>query len=77
MKKPLEISYAFTRQGVAAFLDYVLADTFHAIETMDTVPGIEIIVGSRKIQIPMFAEQYEELCDYLKRAIETEEEQQC
>lgn len=77
MKKPLEISYAFTRDGVAAFLDTVLADTFHAIETADTVPGIEIIVGSRKIQIPMFAEQYEELSEYLNRAITTEEEIQC
>lgn len=74
MKKPLEISYAFTREGAAAFLDDVLADTFHAIEIADTVPPIEIIVGNRRIAIPIMAEQYEELCEYLKNAIEAEEE---
>lgn len=74
LKKPFEISYAFTREGISAFIDYVLADTFHAIETEDIVPGIEIIVGSRKLEIPMWAEQYEELSVYLKKAIETEEE---
>ena len=77
MKKPLEISYAFTREGVAAFLDTVLADTFHAIETGDTVPPIEIIVGSRRIEIPIMAEQYEELTEYLHNAIKAGEEEQC
>ena len=79
MKKPLEISYAFTREGVAAFLDTALADTFHAIRSADgvSVPPIEIVIGSRRIAIPMLPEQYEELSEYLNNAITLEEEEQC
>ena len=70
----MKIKYAFAREGVDAFLDSVLGDTFHAIESGDYVENIRISVGNREIEIPMFAEQYEELHDYLYHAIETEEE---
>lgn len=66
--------YAFTKKDVNLFLGTVLHNTFEAIDNGEDVPGIEIKVGNEKILIPMFAEQYEELSDYLKRAIETEEE---
>lgn len=70
----MTIKYPFTREGVTAFLETALADTFHALETGGDVNPIVISVGDWEIVIPMFAEQYEELNDYLKRAIETEEE---
>lgn len=73
----MKISYAFTRAGISAFIDSVLGDTFHAIEIEDFAPPIEIIVGNRKIEIPMYAEQYEELSEYLQNVIETEEEATC
>jgi len=70
----MKIKYAFTREGIEAFLDSVLGDTFHAIETGGHVENIRISVGNREIEIPMLAEQYEELHNYLHNAIETEEE---
>lgn len=70
----MNIKYAFSREGIAAFLDAVLGDTFHALDTGGTVEDIRIIVGDREMVIPMFAEQYEELTNYLNSAITTEEE---
>jgi len=70
----MTIKYAFTREGAAAFIGHVLADTFHALDTGGTVENICISVGHREIMIPMFAEQYEELSVYLEKAIENEEE---
>lgn len=71
----MKIKYSFTREGVTAFLETALADTFHALETGGDVNPIVISVGDREIVIPMFAEQYDELHDYLNDAITTEEEQ--
>lgn len=70
----MNIKYAFTREGVTAFLETALADTFHALETGGDVSPIVISVGDREMVIPMFAEQYEELSVYLEKAIEAEEE---
>lgn len=71
----LTIKYAFTREGISAFLDSALGDIFHALESnTEDVPSIVITVGDRELVIPTFAEQYEELSEYLTRAIETEEE---
>ena len=66
--------YAFTREGISAFLDAALGDTFHALDTGGDVNPIVISIGDRELVIPMFAEQYEELTVYLEKAIETEEE---
>lgn len=70
----MTIKYRFTREGVAAFLETILADTFHALDTGGDVNPIVISVGDREIVIPMMAEQYEELSEYLNNAITTEEE---
>lgn len=71
----MTIKYSFTRDGIAAFLDTILGDTFHALENGDDVNDIVISVGDKEITVPMFAEQYEELNTYLHKAIETEEEE--
>lgn len=71
----MTIKYAFTREGISAFLDSALGDIFHALESnTEDVPSIVISIGDGELTIPTFAEQYEELCSYLKNAIETEEE---
>ena len=72
--RTLTIKYAFTREGISAFLETALADTFRALDIGGDVNPIVISVGDREMAIPMFAEQYEELSEYLTRAIETEEE---
>lgn len=71
----MKIKYSFTREGVSAFLETILADTFHALETGEDVNPIVISVVDREIVIPMIPEQYEELSEYLNNAITTEEEQ--
>lgn len=71
----MTIKYSFTRDGIAAFLDAALGDTFHALDIGGDVNPIVVSVGDRELIIPMFAEQYEELNTYLHKAIETEEEE--
>ena len=70
----MTIKYRFTKEGVSAFLDAALSDTFQALEAGGDVNPIVVTVGNRELVVPMFAEQYEELHSYLENAIETEEE---
>jgi hypothetical protein len=69
----MEIKYRFTKDSAKAFAEDVLTDTFRALDNGEEPESIIITVGNRSITLPMFAEIYEELTTFFKKALETEE----
>ena len=68
----------FTKTGVQFFTRSALGDIFTALENGNEPPNIIITVGSRSIEIPTYAEIWEDLETFLETTLkEYEGEEQC
>ena len=69
------IKYSLTADGVKAFLDSALADTFDALDR-DNVEECDIFItiGEREIRIPTGADNFGAIEQAIKECLQNEEE---
>ncbi len=69
------IKYPFTPESVEAFTGSTLAETLEAIDAGDAEDqDIFITIGNREIKIPMNADTFSALEDFLKNCLALEAE---
>lgn len=75
----MTIKYPFNKEGIENFLDDSLEDIHEALasENPDDINDhdVYITIGSRTVRIPIYAEVYEELSDFLNNTIKIMEDE--
>lgn len=61
--------YPFTKAGAERFTRSALSDIFKALEADKEPPNIIVTVGRRSIEIPTYAEIWEELETFIENSI--------
>jgi lipid A disaccharide synthetase len=73
-KHPLNTRYQLNEQGIADFANDVYDDVRQALDNDEEPDTLIISVGSRYIEMTMFAETYEEMISFLEEALKIENE---
>jgi hypothetical protein len=73
-KHPLNTRYQLNDQGIADFANDVYDDVRQALDNDEEPDALIISVGSRYIEMTMFAETYEEMISFLEEALKIENE---
>lgn len=70
-RKQKRKTYAFTHQGIGAFDNMVFSEIAKALanNTMDEYGDITIKIGENYISVPLYAEAYENIMDFLKTTL--------